>query len=653
MGGTRRIGFVCLAVVSCSVTGCGQKKTAGLPDRLPSPVTAADTEAAIASGLAEAAEAVPDRGRSIAESAESRIDPIPPMQENDSNLPESAINQLASSQAFQPEPELGSMTESNVDPMNPILGVDEATQDRTHGDDSPTETQSETQSGTRRAEGPAFRVWLPTTSGRMLIDVDIRVGGQPLVDAFDQRMASVMQQAGDPASLSWPELFRYVSSKPQQFGRSSSINAQEHRNLIRLFDRNRNKRADVNEVARFVFRGTGTSEPFRLVGSDFYRKINRTRSEVFAKIDRDGDRRLEISEIELADESIYRLDHNGDRCVELSEVESSSSRDEDSAWKNQRSSRWGEVAMDLTGYVDWQMFSYTVGDSFVRGPFGQPRSLFARLDSNEDARVDEAEVRHLLEIAPDIRLRIDFPNIPASEPAKIQIVSMLEELQRVTESSATSDQINIRGEGLRLVARVQDRRNGANPISAEAFAALDANNDGGLDEDEIPTPALRDYSFQDLDADEDGRLTFQELQQGMSPTAPIWSVQVRARAAESPDGVFAWLDENQDGVLSTREIAGTANRLRQIVAGREEIAAIDLPDAFLIQFGRGDPDRDAQFFAASPSKPDPPVSWPRWAQAMDANRDQDISTEEFVGTRVQFDTLDLNSDGFISPNELR
>ena len=37
---------------------------------------------------------------------------------------------------------------------------------------------------------------------------------------------------------------------------------------------------------------------------------------------------------------------------------------------------------------------------------------------------------------------------------------------------------------------------------------------------------------------------------------------------------------------------------------------------------------------------------------MDANRDGDISQEEFPGTSDQFNDLDKNADGFIDSDEL-
>ncbi len=152
---------------------------------------------------------------------------------------------------------------------------------------------------------PSFRMFLPTTSGPLVVDVEIRVGDQPLQTAFDDRIQAVIEAAGDAGSeLTWTRLFKHVAADPEQFGRSSPINSQQYKDLIRRYDKNRNKRPDQDEVARFLFRDAGYAGPFRLTGSDYFREINRSLSAVFAAIDRNDDRVLETEEIDRAGESL-------------------------------------------------------------------------------------------------------------------------------------------------------------------------------------------------------------------------------------------------------------------------------------------------------------------------------------------------------------
>ena len=197
-----------------------------------------------------------------------------------------------------------------------------------------------------------------------------------------------------------------------------------------------------------------------------------------------------------------------------------------------------------------------------------------------------------------------------------------------------------------------DGRLGNNRIPPEVFAALDTDDDGELSEAEIPEVAFQEYSFDDVDQDNSGALSLEEIMNAQSPSAPIWNVQVRARGAETPDGVFAWLDQDHDYMLSTREIQFAARRLGTIAKSNGIITPANIPDTFLIQFVRGDPQQDDQHFSIASSRKDRHASWPIWALSMDTNGDGDISADEFPGTRQQFIALDGNDDGFVERDEI-
>lgn len=496
---------------------------------------------------------------------------------------------------------------------------------------------------------PAFRILLPTTSGPLTADVTIRIDDESLQAAFDDRIQSVIEEATDPESkLTWQRLFEHVAGDPQQFGRGAPVLRQQYKDLIQRYDLDRDKKPDHNEVAKFLFRDSGFAGPFRLAGSDHFRETNRSKSAVFAAIDLNDNRQLEAEEIDLAGESIRMLDRNADGRIDFNEVVTFPGG-ENPAWKKRRSSRWGEVATDLAGYVDWTMVSYTLDGVDPRGPFGQPKNAIARLDQNENDSLEVDEAKELLNIPPDISLSVQFSN--GGKPAKIEITAVSDEMAPLVECSESDSSVAINGATLRMTASIADGRTGRNQIPPEAFAMLDANNDGGLDEREIPAPALRDYSFEDLDQDNDGKLTLHEINEGLRPKSPIWNVQVRARGAESPDAVFAWLDQNQDQFLSTREVMAAGGHLREI-ASDGIVTPASLPDSFLLQFGRGEPSQDETLFQLARPKTDPQDKRPRWAQSMDVNRDGDISRHEFPGSSGQFQDLDADGDGFVSTHEV-
>ncbi len=517
--------------------------------------------------------------------------------------------------------------------------------------DSVEDATEDAAEGSRGKQSDRMRMFVPTTSGPLIVDADIRIGNQPLASAFVRRVESIIEEAAGDSELTWDALFDHVAANPNVFG-GNPINEGQYKNMLRLYDKNRNKKPEYNEVVKFLFRDSRIAAPFRLVGSDFYRQINRMQSAMFMALDEDDSHRLDQLEIEGAHESLSRLDHNGDQRIDFAEVDSEL-RDDDRAWSNRRVSRRGEVAMDLIGYIDWQMLSYALDVSPRQGVFGEPENVIARLDKNGDDTIDAGEAKTLLSAPADVTLRVEFPVLASGESPRVEIIHLSPEFESIVQRHQSNGVISIKGRNLRLIAVASDLRGGRNQIPPEAFAALDADRDGGLDESEIPAPALQEYSFDDLDSDGDGKLTLKEINEGMAPKAPIWNVQVRARGAEAPDGIFSWLDENLDRTLSTRELHGVGARLRAM-AGDGTLQPTDIPDSFVLHFGRGQPNRDEEIFSTLPKlSVENSKAWPRWAQSMDINRDGDISWEEFPGTREQFGEMDANHDGFIDSDEIR
>jgi hypothetical protein len=53
----------------------------------------------------------------------------------------------------------------------------------------------------------------------------------------------------------------------------------------------------------------------------------------------------------------------------------------------------------------------------------------------------------------------------------------------------------------------------------------------------------------------------------------------------------------------------------------------------------------------SAPRPNYPRTTPLWFQRMDRNNDGDVSFREFLGTREEFNRIDTDGDGLISPEE--
>jgi len=496
-----------------------------------------------------------------------------------------------------------------------------------------------------------FRLWLPTTAGPLLVDLEVLIGGQSLSDAFDQQMEILEEEAGGSDGLSWQELTDHIQANPGRYG-GVSVGSGDTRNLIRMYDRNRNGQAERDEMTSLLFRDSRVSGPFRLVGTDAYRQVNRTDSSVFQVLDQNADQILDDDEIQSASRSLLQLDRNGDRRINIAELTASSTRmNGRDPWKDQRTSRWGDVAMDLGGFVDWKMVAYAIGDNSRHAIFNDGTNAIEAIDQNRDQSIDSEEAKLLLQVPADLRLTIAF-DLARQPSTQVTAIVHHHDVDGTTPPLQDSRQVLVASESLQLVVSVNDQNTTSRAIPPGAFAALDMDGDGVLIESEIPNGFLREYSFAELDSDANGELTLTELQTGMARIQPIWAMQVRARGAEVADALFAWLDRDQDLSLSSREIAASSHRLGQLAAERTAVRAEDLPDTFLLQFGRGEPSQDDTLFSLASRPPRAPRSWPAWAESMDANQDGDIARDEFIGLPAQFDQMDQDHDGFLSMHEV-
>ncbi len=647
---SRRIVFAVFMMVLAGITGCGKS------DRIatkPLPPVEDDSPGPTEDVSQPAAEIARDQH----------------LDTDDRDVELTQPDMAAAEATSQPTTE-DTPTEPTEPASEPIADSGEGSAEDVDGDTS-TQTADQPKDSAEQvaAAPPAVRLFLPTTTGNLLVDLDIRIDDRPLNELFDERIDAVLAQArGDESEkLEWEAVLDLVREDPDQFGRNQPINRNQYREIIRRYDVNRNKVPDRDEVAKFLFRNSGFAGPFRLLGTDHYREMNRIDSLLFQAIDQDSDGSLDESELSAAAETLMRMDENSDRCINLAEA-GITQPDNDPAWNRRRTNRRGEVAMDLEGYVDWTMVSYALDNNLgSNAPFGIENDLYAGMDTNGDGSISGEEAKLLRELPADLRLLVQFSD--ESAQPKIEIVSMPAKLEAeigrtlvrdLDETAQTSmqgtapgqrlDSISLFGGSLQLMARAIDIRNGQNQLPFNVFSMLDANGDGALDEDEIPDAAAETFPLEELDTDEDGKLTFREINQGRRDKLPIWSIQVRGRAAEFPDGVFVWLDRDRNLMLTEREILAAGERLRQ---NRPlPLKATDIPDSFVVQIARADPSQDNQTFRFLHQESGPPAALPRWALHMDTNRDGDISMREFLGTAEQFSELDRNGDGFVDAQEV-
>jgi Ca2+-binding EF-hand superfamily protein len=141
--------------------------------------------------------------------------------------------------------------------------------------------------------------------------------------------------------------------------------------------------------------------------------------------------------------------------------------------------------------------------------------------------------------------------------------------------------------------------------------------------------------------------------QGMSQSAQ--QNQIHLMVHDQGDALFEALDINADGRLGEREIAYCPKRLaEQDRNGDGQLSGDEFPYSLIVAFLLGEQPSAQNFYVppsaaiAVSSKEQKPAEW--FARA-DLNGDGDISRREFLGTSAQFDRLDSDKDGYVSPHE--
>jgi Ca2+-binding EF-hand superfamily protein len=439
-----------------------------------------------------------------------------------------------------------------------------------------------------------------------LVDFIISVGDEDLDDAYDAIIDLIYTDAieDDTESPTWNDVVNLMEADPSRFGELNTSLAIERKDFIKKWDRNRDGLIDRDELRRMLFRDASVYVPFSLRGTDYYSQAS-SGSELFRAIDRNGNRRLDEQEINSVSRSLELMDQNADRRLAIIETRANVERvnlgmmvSPDEAWRSNRSRRDGSMAMDFESFVDWKTMSSTfsaVPEDVVWQKIGGSgaQNLRQRLDADLSGRTSAEESRQVTSLAADVIMKIRVPS-QASETVKLASVDLASHLISVDVLKIGPQVMVLDGPGLRLVIVIDDHF--------------------------------------ERDA--------------------IWNGQVRCRAAEIPDPIFAWLDIDFDGSLSEREMANAKTRLYE--CGDAPIQPEQIPATYLLQLQRGAPQSvDLNFGLPSDPGTSSQSDGPAWFGDLDSNKDGEIAESEFLGTTDQFRSLDQNGDLFLTPEECR
>jgi Ca2+-binding EF-hand superfamily protein len=563
-------------------------------------------------------------------------------------LPEHAgpQNAAASSPADSPTASTETSSAASSDPQ--VLNA--ASQEATASDPAATADES------------AERILLLAPAGPLLIDVRLTIDGRPHKESMAALIGQVMQEADTNADqqVTWDEITLESSLRYGDRGNLVAANEAERLRLIQLYDFNGNLLAESDELRRFITRNAGASKSFNLRSSNYYRDVNRWESALRMLLDENGDRVISADEMAQSGLRMRSRDADADDLLLAGDFREDGGEDV-GALEMQRANI-AETAFHLNDVRDWSHVLYALEETYALGRLLQPGNLrrdpelFAALDANADGQIDTREVTRLLAVPPQLVVSAGF-GVSGDEGrarAKLDIVGEPQAADMlVSQPSANGDRLSVTLPDVNLVIFVRDEV--VSDYLAQANRLLpmyDQNNDGYLEASEYAEQLTAAAgSFESLDENQDGKVYAEEIAGKLALRGAAERSQLRSRAGEDRDALFACLDVDHDGRLVAREILGAPQRLEALDRnGDQELSIDEIPTAMLLGIVRGDPQSDAQLFQLRPAAPRL-SDVPAWFAAMDTNRDGEIGRTEFLGSLADFERLDANGDGFLNSAE--
>jgi Ca2+-binding EF-hand superfamily protein len=412
-----------------------------------------------------------------------------------------------------------------------------------------------------------------------------------------------------------------------------------------------------DEFSRVVQGALGTPFEVRVQSRSATRS-----AELFTRLDHDSDGLLTASEVSNGAQQLRRLDLDDDHTFSLNELDPlqyESTRPESRHFVALANANHRLLADRLIArYTTTNTAANTAANSqtIATSRTGLAPAQAAKLDLDGDGRLNRSELTaYLAHPTPHETINASLPD-PRTNRTRLEVIGgpSSRGLARLSRSWG-GPTVQLRAKNAR-----SDRLLTTKFYRLRFFVA-DVNKNRYIEPTEFPQLMLTAASFAMVDADNNGKLTRDELTEFIKDQTAVQQSRLLLNVTHKSRSLFQLLDSNGDRRLAPREFRDGYERLKPLDTDRNgHISRTELSGEYVLTLEVA---RAALFSDDAMAMPAPQVTrttpttetrtGPAWFQRMDRNGDGDVSDREFLGGLALFKRLDRNGDGLISVREVK